>query len=363
MSHKIRASHSKQAAPPGHVDPASWALIQQLQEKHADDQDDEVIVISESSLDAESAKRLAERRQQGQRDYKRQRRQEQESYAVALQLQLEYDHSAPHQVSKLPEDVIESLDANTARKAFRYAQARAKEQHEKVMKRLQARVKKLGFEDTALDECLGYIRDDAPIIIHLKEETLRLLVRDTHYRNLFETGKSGGTSDKKARALWEKHLFGGFYDTSPPTLRPKYGCLNISGDIAGVTPARQYGTFFLTMDTAVRYRSTFSDYDTGRKGGLTALATNDYYAHILEQYPDADLQAALTVSRTRGGPSKCRMYKEVQIHGPVNLATDVTSLSVPEKESEATKDLKDLVKAFQKKTNCNILWQKDLLGL
>ena len=56
------------------------------------------------------------------------------------------------------------------------------------------------------------------------------------------------------------------------------------------------------------------------------------------------------------------MYKEAQIHGPVCLAIDIEALSIPGRESDASKDLDALVNVFQKKTGCSILWQGDLLG-
>lgn len=57
---------------------------------------------------------------------------------------------------------------------------------------------------------LQWIRIDAPIIIHLDlSKCLRFLVKDTHYRNLFETGKGGGgnsTNDRKKWEVWSRVL-------------------------------------------------------------------------------------------------------------------------------------------------------------
>ena len=48
--------------------------------------------------------------------------------------------------------------------------------------------------------CLAFIRDEAPLVVHFyAETTLPLLLRDTHYRNQFETGSSGGTLDAYSR--------------------------------------------------------------------------------------------------------------------------------------------------------------------
>ena len=83
------------------------------------------------------------------------------------------------------------------------------------------------------------------------------------------------------------------------------------------------------------------------------------------EYNDQDLTAAMHVacnSRIGGAPSMCSVYKEVQIHGPVSLVTDILALSVPGREKDATKQVKQQVLEFQRKSNCNILWQGDLLS-
>ena len=51
---------------------------------------------------------------------------------------------------------------------------------------------------------LQWVRSTSPIIIHINlDKVLKFLVKDTHYRNRFETGTSGGSTDKVARKSWE----------------------------------------------------------------------------------------------------------------------------------------------------------------
>ena len=51
---------------------------------------------------------------------------------------------------------------------------------------------------------LQWVRSAAPIIIHINlDKVLQFLVKDTHYRNQFETGTSGGSTDLNARSSWE----------------------------------------------------------------------------------------------------------------------------------------------------------------
>ena len=66
-------------------------------------------------------------------------------------------------------------------------------------------------------------------------------------------------------------------------------------------------------------------------------------------------------ARHGGRPSDCTKYKEVQIHGPICLATDIQALSIPGRQKDAGVSLARNVESFRKMTNCNILWQEDLL--
>ena len=55
-----------------------------------------------------------------------------------------------------------------------------------------------------LHRTLQWVRSASPIIIHINlDKVLKFLVEDTHYRNRFETGTSGGSTDKVARKSWE----------------------------------------------------------------------------------------------------------------------------------------------------------------
>eukprot|EP00771_Trimastix_marina_P003231 gnl/Trimastix_PCT/4451.p1 GENE.gnl/Trimastix_PCT/4451~~gnl/Trimastix_PCT/4451.p1 ORF type:complete len:1061 (+),score=300.19 gnl/Trimastix_PCT/4451:61-3243(+) len=51
----------------------------------------------------------------------------------------------------------------------------------------------LGFTESQLKRTLRYIRDEAPIIIHFNcDKVMQFFIKDTHYRNQFETAMSGG---------------------------------------------------------------------------------------------------------------------------------------------------------------------------
>ena len=340
------------------MDPASRALIQKLQ------QEDEA-AKSTSKIMGENDHSLARRMHAAERATTR--------------------TNGRESISSM-EDLLQSLD-RCQRGALVTVERQARIRHEAANPKVQKRISSLGYRTEDLDNCLAYIRNEAPIIIHLNEQCLSFLAaqRETHYRNLFEVNTSGGSPAHTPRRQWERSMFGSTYDRAKPFQRVKYGCLNSTGDIEGVAPARSYGQLFITLKQSVRHRCTFFNMDTasfsgggsglsalsglapvmgsyGAGGGGDTLATARNYCHILEKYSDAELHSILALNKIGGGQSKCMNYKEVQIHGPVCLATDIEALSIPGREVDASRDLMSKVERFQKKSNCTILWQADLLG-
>jgi len=345
------------------MDPASRALIQKLQ------QEDEA-AKSTSKIMGENDRSLARRMHAAERAK---------------------STNGYESISSM-EDLLQSLD-RCQRDALIAVERQARIRHEAAYPKVQKRITSLGYKHQDLDNCLSYIRNEAPIIIHLNEQCLSFLAApgETHYRNLFEVNTSGGSPAHTPRRQWERSMFGSSYDRAKPFQRVKYGCLNFTGDIEGVSPARCYGQLFITLKQSVRHRCTFFNMDTaafsgggsglsglapelsgimgsygasgaGRSHQKDTLATARNYCHILEKYSDAELHSILALNKIGGGQSKCMNYKEVQIHGPVCLATDVEALSIPGREVDASRDLMSKVERFQKKSNCTILWQADLLG-
>ena len=74
--------------------------------------------------------------------------------------------------------------------------------------------------------------------------------------------------------------------------------------------------------------------DSSNEDGGGSIATCENYAHVLDEYDDAELTDILTVG-TRwsmqpvGLPSQSfTHYKELQIHGDVDIAADVAELHI-----------------------------------
>jgi hypothetical protein len=127
-------------------------------------------------------------------------------------------------------------------------------------------------------------------------------------------------------------MFAGAYAGSPAADKVKYGALNVTADVRGVAAARPYGDSFLLLAPGARLRATFAYYDTSTAAVRACLATCESYAHVLGAYAEPDLAAALAVGAGRGAAARgassarCAQYKEVQVHGPVELARHVEAL-------------------------------------
>jgi len=208
----------------------------------------------------------------------------------------------------------------------------AKSNHEKALRGLQQKVQKFGYKDTDLWRTLAWIREEAPLLIHLDlQKMTQYLESDTNYRNQFETGASGGLLNTKVREKWERDLFQGAYEKAQGKDRPKYGVQNVMNDYRGVVACSQYGKSYVVLKD-VRLRCTFSPEDSANLKA-ERLAVLDYYAHVLNEYSDAELQETLKVANStehallgdseRVGKMK---YKELQIHGQVKWSDHVERL-------------------------------------
>jgi hypothetical protein len=119
----------------------------------------------------------------------------------------------------------------------------------------------LGYKQDDLFCVLQYIRDIAPVIIHVHMDRLiDFFLKDSRYRNLFEVGKGNGSNNQTVRASWEDDIFNRGYKDAKPPERVKYGVLNVCADPAGIASCRQYGdSYFLLRNECVRLRTTFAD--------------------------------------------------------------------------------------------------------
>jgi len=229
--------------------------------------------------------------------------------------------------------------------------------HIKALPNLRNRAKTLGAAPGDVDVTLRWIRERAPIIIHVNLRTNGwLLSNDTHYRNQFETLTSNGTRDLKKRIHWEDQLFLSAYKKVPAFDRCKYGVLNVINDPQGVRCCKQYGTsYFLLRGT--RLRTTFSAMDSAGIRSVD-LATVDYYAHVLNMFSDYELKKALQVGTLKipGSDSAVlHSYKEAQIHGEVRLNEHI-ELIMAHPRLEKLERGSHMLKALAERCHADVVW-------
>ena len=70
---------------------------------------------------------------------------------------------------------------------------------------------------------------------------MQFFVKDTHYRNQFETKKSSGSLSLSARTNWEDRMFDTKHHKATPFERVKYGTINFTNDPKGVNGCSSYG--------------------------------------------------------------------------------------------------------------------------
>jgi len=216
--------------------------------------------------------------------------------------------------------------------AIRHIRTLAKSNHDLALPLLQRKVQKLGYSDNDLWMTLAYIRELAPILVHVNlTKMMQFMEKDTHYRNQFETRSSGGLLKPEVRERWERDLFGGSYDGAQGFDRCKYGVLNAMNDYRGVVKCAQYGDSYLVLKDC-RLRCTFSPEDSANLKA-ERLAVLDYYGHVLNEYSDPELKETINIAKSGeaavlGDSSKVgnMKYKETQIHGEVCWAHHVERL-------------------------------------
>lgn len=176
------------------------------------------------------------------------------------------------------------------------------------------------------------------------------LLQDGEYRSQFETGLSNGSLTAfagGARDEWERTLFGGAYHepSIPPDQRPKYGGLDLWHHADGACP--RFGSCFFALRPEVLSRATLTwgDSHLGPLHVGTANTFDVMLAPLLETLVatgevlgrgglDVRSLVAAWLAEGDAEPTPPRMgraldaYIEAQIHGPIVLARDVSSLAI-----------------------------------
>ncbi|KAL6874791.1 hypothetical protein J3F83DRAFT_518542 [Trichoderma novae-zelandiae] len=224
---------------------------------------------------------------------------------------------------------------------------------------------------TKLDDVRKAIARHARVALHFHPDrpsrsgrtVVESLLEDGTYRNQFETGISNGlvaTQLGGARDEWERSLFTGAYhgfasrdsdtvEAFDPTLRPKYGALDLMRNSDG--PAPRFGSCYFLLRPQVSSRSTFTfggsqaapkdrgtvdEFDAILAALLEECFTRDAALGVENMRPkrmvdciNALSESPLVQEHYERLPSRNLDHLiEAQIHGDVLLSRDVEALVV-----------------------------------
>lgn len=199
--------------------------------------------------------------------------------------------------------------------ALAFARRFAAEASSISLKRLVSRAPSMGLTAQDIYSALEYISSSAPLVIHMPEQTCRLLSNETHYKNGYETGKLRGGS----REPHENALYNNSYKSTSHSAKLKYGSINVFDNPAGNPLAMGYGSCYLLMKREMRDCVTLY-YQT--------IATPDFFAHILEAYPDNEIRNIVHVAKGGHVPHSTQLT-EAHFHCDLELEACVEALHVP----------------------------------
>ena len=218
-----------------------------------------------------------------------------------------------------------------------YAAVHSREAYPKLLERVQS----LGYTENHLQVLLNRIYcSDVVIRLNPNKQVggglsvMQRLLKDTHYRNLFEVGISNGNSNTEVRSGWEKKIFHNHYERCfgqniQPKDRPKYGTLNIFDRPRGDGHS-QYGEVVLVLKPA-HGRITLCYGDSCRARNTT-LGTPMHCAHTVNALSDKQLSTlfrAAKYSHSTQPLSTIGNIFEVQIHGDLLLSHDIAVIRAP----------------------------------
>jgi len=258
-------------------------------------------------------------------------------------MQKDQQMAIEHSRLELPRHLVNDLQLQ----ALTAVNAAAKKASDAARPALIARILKLGSTILDMEQLLEYVRNRAPLLIHLNLDRIADFLKDETgtYKNRFETMTSGGSTDYSARVGWESNIFHKVYDSAKPADRVKYGCLSTFSSEFGVFSAYAYGDSYLVLNNdRVRLRTTFATSDTSLAN--VKLATCEYCCHNLMEYTDDELKRMVRIANgnehTDDASKASSTYRETQVHGLVSFRNDVDMLVINPRHQKNAAQMKQI---------------------
>lgn len=133
------------------------------------------------------------------------------------------------------------------------------------------------------------------------------------------------------------------------------GCLNVNLKEEGCKLAHQYGDgYFVMNNTTIRWRVTMTIKDSFAVNGV--VGTLKHNKHLLNQLTTEELKQIIQVAifGAHNDKDKQTAYREIQIHGPVQLDRDVYSFHVPDNVRNRAKEKE--FNEFCEKNGIKLVW-------
>lgn len=212
------------------------------------------------------------------------------------------------------------------KEALEIARKKSKIHQNGLMYQIKLLLIEYNINESFIDEFHKYINETVPIVSHGKF-TLKDLIEDPKFKNCFEL-ENRDTYYLNYRREKESKLFNNKYTSV--TDRPKYASLNISNNEEGNPLCKNYGSNVIFFKHDIKKRSSFV-YGNSEKD-MMYLCTFQYpnallfhmNSQIKKVYGNINLEEKNNLSA----------YIEVQIHGNIDIATDIEKIIIDKKNSK-----------------------------
>ena len=218
--------------------------------------------------------------------------------------------------------------------ALEIARKKAKIHQNGLIYQIKTKLIELDINESFLEEFHKYINDVVPIVSH-GNFTFRNLLDEPFLKSVYETNTKG-PAYLVSRTHFENIMFNKKYENCLPIEKPKYASLNISNNKNGNPLCFWYGSKVIFFKNDIKKRTSFMYGDSF--GGQMYLCTFDY-PYALLYHINNDIKKLQNIMN--GNTENLSQYIEAQIHGVVDLITDVEKIIITQKEYET--ELEDIL--------------------
>ncbi|MDF2683714.1 MAG: hypothetical protein K0R47_4904 [Brevibacillus sp.] len=259
----------------------------------------------------------------------------------------------------LPHTPLSQTSITTAQaRALNHVQSSARLLQNRMHEKAMAILLNAGITSVTVEDLLETINEHARVTLNFHPDrilptgitVIEGLLSTGMYQSQFVTGVTNGSRTAFPggdRDCWEEKLFGGSYQSSSvlEKERPKYGALNLMNYADGASP--RFGSCYIQLRPHLLRRCTFTFGDSHT--GPEHFGTGDCFVGVLAALlhsvettrealgsPDMDIPAVVNqlmrlqqIDVASTGHRVGRAlddYVEAQVHGNIELSTDVEAL-------------------------------------